>query len=288
MSAPEDEDGDELALALGRHVALSPEGPRPRAWEAVLRGEASLEQVAASEGVELERARAYFTPLEPERVASIVDAVLAASSQAEPAAGTQAEPAAAPVVEPASRVVELASRRRSSSGAIVIGSLLALAAGLALWWAWPRGAESPPGGGVAVREPMPGHALEVGGWLKEVRAEPDPATPAPVRYRYAPDGEFEWLLRPAAGIAGALVLHAYVLEPSPRRLALDDMVTIATSGAIRIAGTIDRLGLAPGQHTIVLIVARPDALPDIGDIATPPATDSTDSPWRAYRIEIEI
>lgn len=274
MSAPEDEHGDdELALALGRHVALSPEGPRPRAWEAVLRGEASLEQVAASEGVELERARAYFTPLEPERVASIVDAVLAA--------GTPAEPAAAPVVE-------LASRRRSSSGAIVIGSLLALAAGLALWWAWPRGGESPPGGGVAVREPMPGHALEVGGWLKEVRAEPDPATPAPVRYRYAPDGEFEWLLRPATGIDGALVLHAYVLEPSPRRLALDDMVTIATSGAIRIAGTIDRLGLAPGQHTIVLIVARPDALPDIGDIATPPATASTESPWRAYRIEIEL
>lgn len=282
MSAPEDEDGDdELALALGRHVALSPEGPRPRAWEAVLRGEAPLEQVAASEGVELERARAYFTPLEPERVASIVDAVLAASSPAEPAVGAQAEPAAAPVVE-------LASRRRSSSGALVIGSLLALAAALALWWAWPRGGESPPGGGVAVREPMPGHALEVGGWLKEVRAEPDPATPAPVRYRYAPDGEFEWLLRPAAGIDGALVLHAYVLEPSPRRLALDDMVTIATSGAIRIAGTIDRLGLAPGQHTIVLVVARPDALPDIGDIVTPPATASTDSPWRAYRIELEM
>jgi hypothetical protein len=137
---------------------------------------------------------------------------------------------------------------------------------------------------VAVRDPVPSHALEVGGWLKEVRAEPDPAAPAPVRYRYASDGEFEWLLRPAAGIEEALALRAYVLEPSPRLLALDDMVVIAASGAIRIAGTIDRLGLAPGRHTIVLVVARPDALPEPSELAAPPA----DATWRAYRLELEL
>lgn len=271
MSAPEhDEDGDdEVALALGRRAAIP-----PSPWEAVLRGEAELEQVAAREGVAPEQARVYFTPLEPERVASIVDALLAAGEPASEVEAREPEPA---------ELVELASRRRSSGSALVIGSLLALAAGLALWWAWPR-SEPAPGGGVATREPIPQHALEVGGWLKEVRADPDPATPAPVRYRYAADGEFEWLLRPAAGVEGALALRAFVLEPSPRQLALDDMVAIAASGAIRIAGSIDRLALAPGRHTIMLVVARPDALPDAAELSAA----SDDAAWRAYRIELEL
>lgn len=266
----EDEGDDELARALGRRARDTPE---PRPWEAVLRGEAELEAVAAAHEVELERARAYFTPLEPERVAAIVDAILPP---------VQAE---AVTVPEAGEVVDLASRRRDRSATwIVIGSVLALAAALALWWTWPRG-EPGDRGGVASHERLPSYGLEVGGWLKELRA-PEPDAPAPTRYRYALDGEFEWVLRPDASVTGELTLRAYVLdEGQARALELGAMVEIAASGAVRVEGTIDRLNLGPGSHTIVLVVGRPDKLPEAAQVVAEPSAEQA---WRTHRIDLEL
>ncbi|MFV8755250.1 hypothetical protein ACNOYE_32270 [Nannocystaceae bacterium ST9] len=262
---PDDRD-DELVLALVRRAREQESESSATPWEAVVRGEQSVEAVAADEGADLERARAYFRPFDAGETRAIVDRVLADTPRA-------------------AEVVPMRGRERKRSEWVIGGVLLAMAAAAALWWAWPRSPGEGSGGQeIAVAEPIPAYGLEVGGWLKTER---DPTAPTPDRYRYRSDTPFEWILRPQAEVAGELALRAFVLDPDGvggRPLDLGELAQIADTGSIRIRGTIGQLNLAPGHHTIALAIGRPDALPERAEALA----ESGERAWRAFRIELDV
>ncbi|KIG15293.1 hypothetical protein DB30_05720 [Enhygromyxa salina] len=262
-----DESVDQLLLALADRAR-----ERPSAWDPVTHGERGVDEVAAETGVNAELARAYFEPFDAGETQAVVDAVLA-----------RAAPAAEASPEQPAVVVPLRPRNRTTTAILAV--TLAIAAAAALWMIWPQpkiGGSDPT---IATREPIPAYGVEVGGWLKTLR---DDATPAPSRYRYRAETPFEWVLRPEAQVGDALAVRAFVIgeagQPG-RPLALDGLTEIASTGAIRIHGTIAQLMLAPGRYTIALVVGRPDALPERAAALTEP----TDEPaWRVLRIDIDI
>ncbi len=271
----QDEQADELLLALARRAR-----EQPSVWEAVVRGERPVDEVAAREQVDVDRARAYFRPFDAGEIKAIVDGVLASSGQAEPRS-TNVVPLRSP------------ESRKPTAGLWIVGAtLLALAAALALWWAWPRPELGTGGQGIATREPLPEYGLEVGGWLKTLR---DDAPTAPSRFRYRTDTAFEWILRPEVSPSPSpdpdldlgVAVRAFVLDANGvgRSLEIGKLVQIAKTGSIRIVGTIGQLDLAPGRYTVVLALGRPDALPELAEALAEPTGEVA---WQIVRIDLEI
>ncbi len=269
----EGEQDDALLLALAEHAR-----ERPSVWEPVVRGERSVEEVASQAGAELERARAYFQPFDASETRAIVEGVLARALPAD------APPADAPPAGPVAEVVQLRPRA-GNRNAILVGVLLAVAAAAALWLIWPRSEIANTAPTIAAREPIPEYGVEASGWLKTLR---DDTPTAPSRYRYRQETSFEWVLRPQAKVVDALALRAFVVDegrPEGVPLEIGPLSEIATTGGIRIHGTIAQLNLAPGRYTIVLVVGRPDALPDQAAALADPTSEPA---WRVVRIDIDI
>ena len=87
------------------------------------------------------------------------------------------------------------------------------------------------------------------------------------------------------GVTEQLSGSAIVGDDAGLPINLDELASVAESGAIRVAGTIAALKLEPGSYTIVLAVGRPDELPaDVAQVLT----GGDGAPWMARRIEIVI
>lgn len=240
------DDDDELLLALARRA-------RAPQWEDLAHGRLSLvdaqrERADAGDSAEtIERASAYFRPFDADEQASLVDSLLAGLAD-----------------EPSSEVVPLRPRAAASSRWVVVGTVLAIAAAVSLWWLWPRDPDSGSDAPEIARLELPDYELETEGGLKPNRdtsSEPERAL------EYERDSRFEWVLRPQTAVDGPVEVRGFVFSDpagAGRTLELGALVQIGESGSIRIRGTIAELGLATGEFVIALVVGRAGELPEAG------------------------
>lgn len=245
---------DEALRALGRRARAQLDA-RPRAWEAVTRGEREQEEVAAErlaaadapEAVAL--ARELFRPPDEAEHAAMVDALLLAQANASPRPAVVAMPA------------ETAA---NDAGRAWWMAVLALAAVVALaWWLVPGRSGSPvePNPPLLAQRPLPAYepGIENDGGLTGLRSDPGNPSPEP---RYRVDTRFEWRVRPRSSAEGELDARAFAFQGSTAKsLATDGLLEVHASGAVRMTGTIEALGLTPGAWTIAIAVGRPSALP---------------------------
>lgn len=281
---PQELEADELSLALGRLARereAAQEQARPSEWEAVARGELSVEQARARRAEvgdeDVERAAAYFRPFDADETASLVDKLL-----------EQAPDNVVPLARPAEPPAKPHDPGSSRFWWIPGGMLVAAAAAIVMWWVWPpseeiRKTEDPVR--VATRDPLPSYVLETDGGLKELRGDGDGDEQG--RHRYQRDTAFEWVLRPKVDVSEPVAVRGFAVvgDDAGLPINLDELASVAESGAIRVAGTIAALKLEPGSYTIVLAVGRPDELPaDVAQVLT----GGDGAPWMARRIEIVI
>lgn len=231
MSGPEKSDDPSFAEQPGDWLD----------WQAVSIGERPIAEVEAARQAggespeRLAHARQLFAPYDEREQDDLLDGVLGGLTTVH-------------AVEP----TPLRARSRSTTVAII--ALLATAAALALWVAWP---EDPEPIVARTQPPVPSVALEVRGAIADdwSDAEPDRRS----SYRFAPNATFVWTLRPDKKIEDfdpevrafvidegherALDLRAVKVEPSER------------TGAFEITGRISAL-LPEGKWTIALVYGR--------------------------------
>lgn len=241
-------DADDRALhALGRRARERVEA-RARAWEAVAHGErgedeVAAEQLAAGDAPEaVARARALFRPHDEAEHATLLQALLDQRAAAhEP---VPAEPAA------------------NDSGRAWLWVGLAVAAAIVLgWWLVPdrSGPSIEPHPPVVALGPLPAYDLSTDGGLTAMRSQPAEPT---AMHRYRAGSPFEWVVRPRVAATGEVGARLFVFGPGKSEvLAAAGLVEVSPAGAVRVAGTIDALGLARGEWTIAIAVGRPAALP---------------------------
>jgi hypothetical protein len=292
-----DDERDELCLDLGRLEREAELIEPPAEWEAVARGDMSVEQALGSGSLDADPAlaAAYFRPFDAGERDSLVDGLLAAV--AAPAAVPA--PAVAPAPEPDNVIPLAAAKPKPHDPAsskfwwIPGGMLAAAAAAILAWWVWPPNAavQRIDGPRVAALDPLPSYVLETDGGLKELRG--DTGSEDAVRHRYAHDTPFEWVLRPKTDVSEPVGVRAFAFVEGGRAglpVDLQRLATVAASGAVRITGKIADLNLEPGRYTIALVVGRPDALPTDASAVLEPADGASDATaaWSARRIEILI
>jgi len=269
---------DELAAALGRRAEAREQSERAPEWEAVARGELSVEAALERRGdsddtQDAERAAAYFRPFDPDETAALVDGLLAHTERDQPAPAPERPSATVLWFMPA-------------------GLLLAAAAAIVLWWVLPPGEDvrrltEPSNEPIAARDQLPGYALETDGGLQQLRGEPP--GPADARHDYQQTTAFQWVLRPAISSSGEVGVRGFVfVDGSSAGLPLDlrELAEVAESGAIQITGTIEQLGLEPGRYTIALVIGRPTALPE--HAAELNVDQPQDGAWQVRRLDVQI
>jgi hypothetical protein len=296
---------DELAAALARHArereAAQVQARAPE-WEAVTRGELGVEEAverrreAGDEAEQLERAADYFRPFDDEERSALVDGLLAGLDASEDdTPGEDALGEVVPLKQPEPEAEpESKPHDPGSSGFWWIpgGMLVAAAAAILLWWLWPPSQEIRDLDGddpiVATREPLPSYVLETDGGLQQLRGDTEGSPEVAGRHRYRRDTAFEWVLRPEVEFSEEVALRGFAFVDGSNAglpLRLDEMVKIADSGAIRIAGEIAQLDLEPGRYTIALAVGRPDALPTEAAALVEPSGEGS---WTVRRVDILI
>lgn len=304
-------DLDAVEAALGRRAAERELDEREPEWEAVAHGKLEVDEAverrrgAGDDDAELERAAAYFRPLDGAETESLVDSLLASMGavEAEPAPEVEqpaaeviplrkSEPAAASELAAASEPAKPKHDPGSSSfWWIPGGMLIAAAAAIVMWWMWPPNQDVrnlDNGQKLAVAEPLPAYVLETDGGLEQLRSS-DTGGEAIGRHRYRRDTEFEWILRPKIDEPGEVAVLAFAFVDGGKAglplLAIAELAELAPSGAVRITGTIGQLDLEPGRYTIALAVGRPAELPsEAADLHEPAA----DAAWQVRRIDIDI
>jgi hypothetical protein len=288
---------DPMEAALGRRAQQRELDEREPAWEAVARGELEVDEAVAQrraagdDDEQLERAAAYFRPLDVDETAALVDGLLADVNKPE----AEVVPLRRPEPEP-----EPAKPKHDPGTSafwwIPGGMLLAAAAAILMWWLWPpneeiRSITNENGMQVASAEPLPNYVLETDGGLKQLRGDTD-GPEEPGRHRYRRETEFEWILRPKVDESGEVGVRGFAFVDGGSAglplQALDELAQIAKSGAVRITGRIEQLDLEPGRYTIALAVGRPAELPTQAAEVHEPAADVTGLSWQVRRIEIEI
>jgi hypothetical protein len=260
------EDMDEHLRALGRH-ARDRLAEHPSEWEAVARGERSVEEVAAVRAEAgdspeaIERAKALFRPFDEAEDEALVAALL----------GVGGREGAAPGGEGGAEVIALRGRAakgvvpeaKDGRGARWLWGVAAAAAVVAVWLLrpgrpGPDGPEPAGDGGLVAVAPLPAYRLETDGGLNAMRGDTGNAPEVPV---YRNDTPFAWTIRPQVAVEGEIEVRVYAQDKGPARLLpADDRLEIDANGAVRLSGRFASLGLAPGEWTIVLVVGRPSAL----------------------------
>lgn len=258
---------DDHLRALGGYVRARL-AERPSEWEAVVAGDrapdetAALRAAAGDDPEEIERAEALFRPLDAAEQDALVEALLGRRSREVAATADGARVIELADHRPADPAV-VPSRAPESTRNAVSGwwGLAAVAAVLVVGWLlWTdRSSSQPPGTDdlVAVA-PLPAYRLELAGGLQPLRGAHEPDPPVPV---YRGDSTFEWTMRPQVPVEGQV--EARVLaqrDGEARTLPTEGGLEIDDGGAVRLAGRISSLGLAPGPWTIVFVVGRHTAL----------------------------
>ena len=312
-----------LVDALARHARARAQAEldaRPEGWEAALRGERALEEVAAErrdagdDPATVARAQAYFEPFHAEETRSLVDAVLVAqgaagdeaplradaptgsSTVSEVSAPTATSPASLRAVEaPAADTGERPSSPSEGSNTVARwwipgGMVLAAAAAILIWWLWPPSQGVRGGDDVVASVELPAYRLETDGGLRSLRGDTGSETgEVEVLHRYRREDRLEWVLRPQVDVDATVAVRAFVFADADSQglaLALDDMIDVADSGSIRIAGPVSELKLEPGRYVVALVVAADGELPERAD----QLDDSADAsgPWQVLRLTLSI
>ena len=312
---------DALLLAMGRHEraqrAATDESPLSKPWGERLAGSLDADatrEAARAAGIpddEAERGEAYFRPYDEGEREHLVDALLTtvAAPTAEDEATTEADnvvPLARPSASENKAGESKADGPRHDPGSspwwwIPGGMLAAAAAAIVAWMVWPptqelldAAGEDSGGGQVVAQATLPAYVLETDGGLKVVRGDDTGVAgdtsndPDAGRHRYQQDTRFEWILRPKLETDGEVAVRGFAFAGetlgSGLPLALEQRTQISASGSIRISGTIADLGLEPGRYTIVLVVGRPEDLPQQAQEVQGDESDV----WQARRIAIAI
>ncbi|MEM9461332.1 MAG: hypothetical protein AAGF11_44620 [Myxococcota bacterium] len=268
---------DELIEQLARQGR---DAKPPRAWDDVLEGRRSAEEVAVqrqARGDDPEEVRALMhasTPLEASEraawVARLRAGVRASGDEADGAdeAGPSDEADEADqsdqdqdqedrtVVRLEPAAIERSTERSRWRRGIVVGvaAMLATAAAVALWMR-PREVDpTVDPAGVAVA--LPAYSLEVrDDSVHPMRGDPSARDPEPAAYRL--DSEVHWMIRPRTPVDGAVELGV-VLEDHDDRLCLHrpSVTRASDDGIFEVRGTVkDALGLSPGPWRLHFLVA---------------------------------
>lgn len=222
----------------------------PHAWEDVIRGTRTPEEVAAlrreagDQPEEIEELARILRPLgEAERDAWVERLVAGA------AAPPTDPPAAEPPPLPDATVASLDARRHARiTWATATMSLLAAAA-LVVWLS-PRGGPTPPDG----TSPPPPFGLVVrNDTAHDVRSTPRVGEVA----RYRSDTTIHWVLRPERSVAPPLVVRVLVQsrDSSERRLVEPHGASVSDRGVIELRGTLESvLALPAGRWSLRFVI----------------------------------
>lgn len=255
------DDDDDLLDQLGA-IEREYDERFPHAWEDAMRGERSVEAVAAARreaGDDPDEVRALAALLGPVGEAerdAWVDRLAAAVAARGEGEATQAKPREESGGAGAA-VVSLAQRRRTLGAWASTGLGVLAAAALALWM-MPRDDGPAPVDGVGT---LPGFSLVVRNeTVQDVRS--GAAEPGPVP-RYRADTQVRWIVRPERSVPGALGLRvlaeAVGAGPEPaRRLVDPGAVEVSERGVIELRGAFGAmLELPPGRWSLRLVVGNP-------------------------------
>ncbi|MEM7154586.1 MAG: hypothetical protein AAF799_17190 [Myxococcota bacterium] len=231
----------------------------PEAWEDVVRGTRSADEVAAErleagdDPDEVEALKAELAPVsEVEREAWI-------DQLAEAAATSEPSPAAA---EP-DNVVSLGDRRSSRAG-WVAGAVAVLVAAAVVLWLMPRDGGAPVEPGRAAST-LPGFSLLVRNeTVHEIRSADDgPKAEAEV---YQARTQVHWVIRPERSVGESLQLRVLAeaqgdTEGAKRRLIDPGKITVSERGVVELVGTFGELFELPtGRWSLHLVLgSKPPA-----------------------------
>jgi len=121
--------------------------------------------------------------------------------------------------------------------------------------------------------PIGAYSLSVEGGNREDRGEP-PAPEAVIRLD--PASRLALSLRPEAPVSGALAVRGFLVREGKAR-PWDVPAVVGAGGVVRVEGTVAALfgELPEGAWDLVLVVARPEALPDDAELAEAAAEGKT-------------
>ena len=242
---------DPLIAALAAQIGEE-EAQLRAAWESVLHGELSADEVAetcAAAGASVEQieiARALYAPHTDSEREALLDGVFARAAVSTDAA----PPGSAPVANMGGR----------SARWMVAGLALAAAAALLLvWWSAAPNPQQQPR--VAA---LPLYQLEV---ADEGLASKRSESKTRPEHRYHQLTEFDWRLRPRVDVEGDVATKLFAISAQGQAREIEGLEELAPSGGVRWRGRVSELGLGPGDWTMVLVVGRPDELPPDANVA---------------------
>ncbi|TKC99956.1 CHAT domain-containing protein [Polyangium fumosum] len=207
-------------------------------------------------------------PLDKAERSALADAVFATLD----AKGAPEEARPAPVV-PIERPKKLGARRRFG----LVGALVAAALGaLALFVLLRRDAPAP----------IAAYTLSVEGGNQAERGD---RPPEDVVIRLDPASRLSLALRPGSPVAGAIAVRGFLVREGAAR-AWEPPMVVGAGGVVRIEGTAAALfGDVPeGAWDVVLLVGRPEALPDEATLAKAAASGDNLAALSTHRLRITL
>lgn len=189
-------------------------------------------------GEHAELARALQAPISERRTEEMAEAALAAFASG-PAAGREGE---ADARDRSAEVVPGPGFFRQRRVAAVV-TALALAAGIALF-VLPREPGTSP-----ERSALPSYEITVTGGQSQLRSEPASLL------RIGPGAALVATLRPSTAEREPVIARAFLVRGGKAH-PLDLSVTVSPEGAVRLAGTIEKLPIAAGEAELVVTITR--------------------------------
>lgn len=232
---------EEIARALREHAREEDATAADPRWDALARGDASAEDIAALERMAADdpaagEALALFRPVGDAAQSRYADAIIAEL-------GRGAE--AAPAVKAAPPRIEPPVKRRAIRWVAPAAAGLAMAAAIALF----VGQRSPGGA-------LPSYAVTFSGGEATSRSEP--VAPVP---ELAAGSRFTIALRPATSVAGSIGARVFLVQGDTLE-PVEAEVKVSADGAVRLSVRLgDAIDARAGGAEIVAVVARPEALP---------------------------
>lgn len=171
--------------------------------------------------------------------------------------------------------IEQATKKSARRRFGMIAALLAATFGMAVVFAVLR-KDAPA--------PMAAYTLSIEGGNQAQRGDP-PASDSVLRLDKA--SRLSLALRPDKPVSGAIAVRGYLVRDGQAR-PWEPPVVVGAGGVVRIDGTADALlgDIAEGAWDIVLMVGRPDTLPDDAELAKAAAAGSDLPGLSTHRVRV--